>query len=422
MKKLAIIVAAHDGLVSLLTGVGVVVNSFVESFGEIKEKCGILRENKIELICLAPYLSENSKDYNPKIKEKTKQVCESNSGKLVDLPTNSDGSSQSSVWGGPSQWRSASLSVANYIKSIYNNYDFIILFANDTIFSSVRKYIPSHNKLKVIWVPHSLGLVFKDEFSDSERLSIEKESIESMQTTQQDVIGYVNKFFRDVLHKEYSIRNEKLVPFINGIYKKSSRFNIPDSVMHKAIKVNNIPLNKKIIFCWGRCTYQKGQDILIPAYNKFLRDNPRYHLVLLMPTETSQSEYLDKIKEEVSMLPNESVTAIYDFKDTLPYSVLHHPNIKLVIFPSRFEGAPITPLEALSFTNDVNFVYSGIPPLLEIFKENNRAVSVHDLTVDSLCEGMKLATKKEKSLAKENIVSNFVNSYVRGLNIAMEVK
>ena len=46
MKKIATIIAAHDGLVSLVTGVGVVVNSFVEAFQEIKLKVNKFKENQ----------------------------------------------------------------------------------------------------------------------------------------------------------------------------------------------------------------------------------------------------------------------------------------------------------------------------------------------------------------------------------------
>jgi len=418
MKEIAIVVAAHDGLVSLITGVGVVVNSFIESFEEIKMRSSILRNNKTELLCLAPYLPKSSRDYNLKIEEKTKHICISNNGRLVEIPTFANGDDD--IWDGLNQWRSASLSVASYVTATYDKYGLIILFAHDTIFSSVRKYTPNLHKLKIIWIPHSLGMVFRDEFSDPKRLSIEKESIESIQRTKQDIIGYISNSFRDVLHKEYGVHNKKLVPFINSIYRKSSRFNISDSIMADEIKNSRIALDKNIIFSWGRCVYQKGYDLLIQAYRKFLIRNSNYHLVLLMPTSTSPNEYVNKIKKQISMLPDKSITAIYDFKETLPYSILHHPNLRLVIFPSRFEGAPLTILEALSFAkNDVNFVYSAIPPLLQIFKEDSRGIPIQDLTAESLCNGMEKASKKRNITIKKGIVTDFVDSYVKGLNISM---
>lgn len=382
----------------------------------------MLKDNKVNLISLAPYLDIKSKDYKPKIKEKTENTCKLNGGKLISLPTFSDGSTESSVWGGPNQWKSASLSTASYITAIHDDYDSIILFAHDTIFSSVRKYVPNLKKLKMIWIPHSLGSAFKDKYSDDERLSIEKESIEFMERSDKDVISYIGNYFKYILCNEYGVNRKKLIPLISGIYRRSTRFNINPSSIDKNIENNKIPLNKKIIFCWGRCVYQKGYDVLIPAYGKFLRDNPDYHLVLLMPTETSIPEYVEGIRKQISILPEGSVTAIYKFQETLPYSLLNYPKLDIVLFPSRFEGAPLTPLEALSFTkSNVTFVYSPIPQHLEIFQGIDRAISLKDLTVDSLSEGINLAVKRPRSLVKESTVIDFVESYIKGLNAAMKV-
>ena len=89
--KTGIFVAAQEGLVSLVTGVGVVVNAFVEGFDYIRERSSLLKHRNLEFICLTPFLSRSSADYNKKIKEITETACKSNGGKLVDIPTFSDG-------------------------------------------------------------------------------------------------------------------------------------------------------------------------------------------------------------------------------------------------------------------------------------------------------------------------------------------
>jgi glycosyltransferase involved in cell wall biosynthesis len=419
--KNAICVAAHDGLVSMVTGVGVVVNSFVESFKEIKDNVDFLNKNETDLICLAPYLREGSKDYNLKLRTITKEACESNGGELVDIPTFSDGSSQGSIWGGPNQWRSASLSAASYLSAVSKSYDSMILFANDTIFSSVRNYIPKLNNLTIVWVPHSLGIVFKDEFSDPERIKIEKKSIEAVLNSDKDVIGYIGNHFRDVLHKGYGVNYKRLIPFINGLSRNSFRFKVSDSQKDQDIKKYGIPLDKKLIFSWGRCVFQKGYDLLIPAYKKFLEENPDYHLVLLMPTETSMQEYLNQVDKEISKLYKNSITAIYEFNDTLPYSILCQKNLRITVFASRFEGAPITPLEALTFSGkNVNFVYSSIPSLSEIFEGNRRAVKIRNLTVDSVYNALKSAVKIKEDQRMKYKVPSIVENYSNGLNLIVD--
>lgn len=418
MKKHGIFVAAHDGLVSMVTGVGVVVNSFVEAFGEIKSN--VFDNTNLELTCLAPYLDSSSEDFNQNITDITKKSCKENNGKLVFIPTFSKGESQRTIWGGPEQWKAASLSVASHLNAIQEDYNQLTLFAHDTIFCSVRKYLPNLDKLKIIWIPHSLGLVFKDEFTDEERIKIEREAIKALTDSKSDIIGHIGEAFGNVLHKDYSVEEDKLMPFINGLYKNSSRFKADKSKRDKDIKDYKIPLDKKIIFSWGRCTYQKGYDLLIPAYKKFLEDNPGHHLILLMPTETSPDEYLNKIKNEVKKLPEESITLIYEFNETLPVSILQHPNLSMVAFPSRFEGAPITALEAMAFTNkNVRFVYSEIPPLKELFDGKKRTTSV-ELTVDSLYAGMVSASQEDKNIDASESTPDIVDNYVKSFNVVFK--
>ncbi|HLC55900.1 MAG TPA: glycosyltransferase family 4 protein [Candidatus Nanoarchaeia archaeon] len=424
MKKIATIIAAHDGLVSLVTGVGVVVNSFVEAFQEIKLKVNKFKEHEIKLLCLAPYLDRKSIDYNKEIEQITKNSCRINNGILIDIPTFSDGSSQSSIWGGTSeQWNSASLSAASYILGTSKDYDLILLFANDTIFSSIRRYIPNLKNLRVIWVPHSLGKVFKDEFSNETRLDIENKSIEALLISECDYIGYISNSFKETLRKDYGVDNARLLPLINGLYFNSFRYTISNAIVNENFIKYRIPNDKKLIFAWGRCVYQKGYDILIPTYKKFLNENPDYNLVLLMPIETSIGDYVNNIKKEISKIPEDSITAIYEFSDTLPYSILHHKNLQFVIFPSRFEGAPITALEALAFSGDnVRFVYSLIPPLLELFKDNKRAIPIHNLTIDSLYESMLSVTKSNLTeiITKSNMPNNIIDNYAASINTIME--
>lgn len=420
MKKIAVCIAAHDGLISLYSGVGIVVHSFLEAFKDIKERGKLFNGANLELICAALYLNEESKDYRSDIRSRTRSICEENGGKIIIVPSLSNGKDVSSVWGGAHQWKSASFGLASYIASIYSDYDEIYLFAHDTIFSLIRKYAPNLVRLNVVWIPHSLGAVFRDEFSGDERIVLEKQAIAALQKTSHDVIGYIGDATRKVLTEEYGVPDDKLVPFVNGVYEKSARFSISNEDVEQKIKQYKIPLDKKLILAWGRCVPQKGYDVLIPAYGRFLQDQQGYHLILLMPTETTPQEYLDKIKKQIADLPTESVTTVYEFDNALPYCVLKNENLKMIVFPSRFEGAPITSLEALLLARkDVRFIYTTIPPLVDTFRGDDRGMPLSNLTVDSLYNAMRLATELKK-VTKTNISPSFVENYVTGLNILLE--
>jgi hypothetical protein len=204
--KIGIFIAAHDGLQSTLTGVGVMVNSFMESFSEIMKEISFMKNKEIELIALAPYIKKDSKDFHINIQQLTKTVCKKNCGKLKEIPTFSDGNSQQSIWGNCLQWRSASLSAAATINSLESKYDLIYVMGHDTIFSLLGKYLLPSKKIKFMWIPHSLGKVFTDEHTDDERILIEKEAIKSINNNPKYCVGYIGNSFKEILSIKYKVK------------------------------------------------------------------------------------------------------------------------------------------------------------------------------------------------------------------------
>src|SRR3989344_8813479 len=130
--------------------------------------------------------------------------------------------------------------------------------------------------LNIIWIPHSLGKIFEDEYSNKERIEFEESSINSIMESNNDYVGYIGDFFRKILNECYFIPDNKLISLRNGLYENSYRYN--ESYNHKNYLMNKykIPKNKKLIFSWGRCVYQKGFDILIPSIKEFLDNNLDY--------------------------------------------------------------------------------------------------------------------------------------------------
>ncbi len=416
-NKIAFVIVAHDGLVSLCTGVGVVAHSFIEAFEDISRESKFLRENKVDLFCLAPFLQENSPDFRKEIKNITRNMCFAYGGMLINIPTFSNGESQSSIWGGPTQWLGASLSASRFLCMLANKYEKVIVIAHDTIFASIRKFVFSCANLQIIWIPHSLGFLFEDEFSNKERIKLEKEAIIALQGSKNDVIGYIGNSFKNTLINNYDVKNNRLVPFINGVYPKFSLFSVSDQEAKIFLQKKKISLNKKIIFAWGRCTYQKGYDILISAFDKFVRENPQYHLILIMPIETSTDKYVKIIKKKIAKAPKRSITAVFNFEKTLPSSILQLSNLDIVVFPARFEGSPLAPLEALLFSEEkTRFVYSNILPHQDIFGINE-GTEFLEFTSESIYRAFIKATQKK--VIKKRTIPNFVKNTAQGIDIVL---
>lgn len=409
--KIAVVVLSHDGLQSVLTGVGVVVNSFVESFAEIKRDVKFFSKNETSLICLAPYIKKNSKDFHKYINQKTEQVCRKNNGYLKEFRTLYGGLSQQKIWGDIKQWEYSSKIAAELIEKIKADYDKIIVLAHDTIFALTAKYLKEDKNLKLIWIPHSLGKLFFEKKIDRKRINLENKSIKVINESKYKFVGYIGNSFKKSLLTHYGVKKNKLMPLINGIYNKSSRFANGDK-NRNLIKL--IPNNKKLIFSWGRAVYQKGYDIIIPAYSNFLKENKNYHLLLLMPSETSDEKYLREIRNELKKLPKSSYTAIFKFDSHLPIQILRHKNLNMVIFCSRYEGNPITPLEILAFSNNkVKILYSNIPPLMDIFSKVSTSQKFK-IDIKNLQKKMRkiIITKSSRKKVKIDIVDN----YTEGLN------
>ena len=174
---------------------------------------------------------------------------------------------------------------------------------------------------------------------------------------------------RSALLRGYPVSRGRMVPMRNGLYRSFYLYRRELNSVRSQLRQLGLPAGKRFVFAWGRCTEQKGYDLLIPAFGHFVRDHPTYHLVVIMPVETAEPSYVEKIKRELRRLPAGSVTPLFAFEKHLPSAILRLPELAIVVFPSRFEGSPLAPREALAFARStVRFVYSSIPPHMELFE------------------------------------------------------
>jgi glycosyltransferase involved in cell wall biosynthesis len=411
--RIAIVVAAHDGLQSILTGVGVIVNSFIESFDKIKRRVPNLLKNEISLICLAPWIEKNSVDYHPEIRKLTEKICKCNNGKLIEIYTLS-GRNQKEIWGDVRQWDYSSKVFAEKVKEMSKDYDQILLFAHDTIFAKMNYYL-KENKGNVtsIWIPHSLGSTFKNEDTNKQRLDLEKEAISAINSSKDQYIGYIGETIKKELSTVYNAETKKLIPLINGLYERSKRYKIS----WRDIKRFNsycIPKDKKIIFSWGRAVTQKGYDILIPSLKKFLERNKEYHLILLMPEQTSEEKYLVEISHQMSKLPKGSYTRIRSFDSKLPVYILRMKNLDKVIFSSRFEGNSVTLMEAIYFSDKkVKILCSNIKPFKEFSSFVDGFFNLNEESLSKILGKQSVKSKLKRRLKNLSLVENYSSTLSR---------
>ncbi|MFI6299102.1 glycosyltransferase [Nonomuraea sp. NPDC050790] len=120
-----------------------------------------------------------------------------------------------------------------------------------------------------------------------------------------------------------------------------------------------IPAHARLAVCVGRLTRQKGQDLLLRAWPRVLRACPEAELVLVGDGEL-QAELESSAPAGVRFAgPSADVRPWYAACDVL-------------VMPSRWEGLPLTALEAMASARPV--VGFAIPGLTEVVGEETGAL------------------------------------------------
>jgi glycosyltransferase involved in cell wall biosynthesis len=114
-----------------------------------------------------------------------------------------------------------------------------------------------------------------------------------------------------------------------------------------------VPADAPLAVCVGRLTRQKGQDVLLSAWPAVARHCPRARLALV-----GAGDLLPQLLARAADLTGVSLPgAVADVRDWLAAA-------DVVALPSRWEGLPLTALEAMATGRPV--VASDVPGLAEI--------------------------------------------------------
>jgi len=413
-SKLGIVVSAIDGIVGIETGVGVVVQNFIQSYERIIEN-SLLKNFNTSLICLSPMMGASAIDQ--KIEEQTATICKKTEGFLDYFPTLAIcPEKQLYLWSGQPKnptnqhWKSMSLALSAYLQSLQHSYDYLLVLLHDVPFILTRSFNTCPN-IHYIWISHGLADTFEDTYQNF-RLDIESDGVESL-ITHSDSIGYISENYRDLLLSKYQVKNEQLIPLINELVSLQPNENSRhiENILERAD-------GRKIIFSWGRCAYQKGFDFIIPAILEFQKQYTKdYYYVLLIPTATGEPSYVKDIELILSNNQDKNGTVIFEFDNNLPRNILECPDLSHVVFGSRFEGFSNTALEALKFApQNAFFICSSIAAHEEAFKNVATSIFFNDFSASSVLDALHSSSKIHLNTSKRVPRKSFEESYIHGLN------
>ena len=427
-KSRAVIVVSIDGLCSLQTGVGSVVEGFIDGFHLFQNKLTKDNSLPISLHCLHPILLESAEGYRADIAKKTKARCKEFGGDAHEFPSLADGSCWGNLWFGEhitrafEQWDVSSRQAAKLILKLSKDYHHVTVLAHDTIFARIGEEIGNQKSINVVWIPHSLGVIFKDD-SQALKLQYEKDAVRSLIDVQHQ-IGFVSEHFKKLLHDQYQVPKSKLVSLLNGLNPNSSRTKIDPDLGRQFLTDHGIKKSDKIVFSWGRCKEQKGFDLLIPAIKALNESNSEQniHLVLIMPIATTSPSYLNKIEKQISRI-SKNVTAIFEFDECLPFNLLSSGWIDTVVLASRFEAFGLVASEVLEFAHKyTQIVYSPIPPFQSIFANQETGLMAKSLSIKGLADVIQFSfTGQTENLVDRKFSGqSLICNYVHGLKETLE--
>lgn len=165
---------------------------------------------------------------------------------------------------------------------------------------------------------------------------------------------------------------------------------IDDEYIQESIKEKNpFPkeAQKQYKYIWtARFSPQKGQDLLVQAFNMLHQEKPDAHLYLLGKYDEA-SAFFKSIMDFIQCHKLEKFVHFLGF-DNNPYRWIKHADC--FVMPSRFEGLPNALIDAMYLGKPV-VATRCIPVIDRIVKDSYNGIVVESEDVKALAEGMKKA-------------------------------
>ena len=195
----------------------------------------------------------------------------------------------------------------------------------------------------------------------------------------------VSDFTAQMLHK-YGISKNRIIVIKNGIDYEEIQ-----NILEQSTDIN-VSTNQYCYF--GRLGISKGLDLLLPAWQKFVKDQPNKTLKLIIP-KTPKS-FLEKIKKEISDLKlNDSIQIVHElsYKDLL----LSIKESYAVIIPSYSEGFCFAAAETMAVGTPI--ISSGKGALAEVV--NGKFIQMEEFTSNGLYEALVKSAKSHWTQKQE---------------------
>lgn len=231
------------------------------------------------------------------------------------------------------------------------------------------------------------GLVFL-------KIDLDKKQLKDFQYNKKGLKGAIKRkilSYCDIISSE----TMEIAEMVSREWRRKIEY-IPNGYYQKNHDAVNYSQKENIICTVGRIgTYQKATDILLTGYKKYAETGGDWKLRIIGKIEDDFEEYLNQFKKE-NPIVYKNITFTKNIEDR---SLLEseYARAKIFVLSSRYEGAPITYLEAMR--NGCYIISSEVDTVNELLQHKYGTVFPIDDS-DALAEAFKAITKNEDLLEK----------------------
>lgn len=337
-----------NGVLNNTNGIGTQTKTLLEGFDLFYDEFKI-KYGDISLNIITPNYNEKYPGYSKKDFEFSKDKIKKLGG---DIFFCNDSDKVENFWT-IRNWNNLSEEASEIIKREAVKYDEILIICVDIPFLHTpiffEKKYGNIDNIKWLLSLYSSSYIHDKGSINNDRLAWEYIGISNSRFNKNVYLAKVCNFMENHLIEYYGAPKDKFIPYESSLFLQSNDFNkLNEKDIEDILLKFDIPLNKDIIFCFGRGTWIKGFDVLFESLPLVKND---FHLVFIsvpLQSELSENEKYIQLFEKAKY----SYTMIPTFSRILPKALCQWYRTKIVVCPSRGEPFSNIPLEISLWAKD----------------------------------------------------------------------
>jgi glycosyltransferase involved in cell wall biosynthesis len=341
----------------MYAGVGTAIDGYFGGIDRLRRELDAKYE--IRVWAITPWSAPSNCGYSPAQLEKIRRFCRSTGGDVLECFNLSDGFNQ---YGGIDNWSITSPTAALLAYQVLKDFapDDAVVVASCTPFAMtpaiLKRHVDFDVDLRAMWIPHNTSLIEERGAFNTKRIDFELAAVESINATPGLYVGYMNPYMREHLRHDYGVRDDKLAPLLLGITEKAVPTFSQDEIRH-AMEQRSIPVDKRLVFMFGRGVHIKGFDIFMRAAAELA--DLDCHFVLQVAAWSLDYPIVAELKK----LQQPNITLLFGLDLVFPKQLMQWDNTDVVAVLSRHEAAGLIPMEVRYYGNALILVSNvgGLP-------------------------------------------------------------